>query len=84
MMSWMVALYLVGEVVSKDILYKCYQASAHPTLSALKSKDGFLVVICKNIQGGGETGGLLGDEEAYLMETEEHWASLLPALFRPV
>ena len=74
----------LGKWSPKTFFINVIKLLPHPTLSALKSKDGFLVVICKNIQGGGETGGLLGDEEAYLMETEEHWASLLPALFRPV
>lgn len=55
-----------------------------PTLPALKSKDGFLFVVCENIKGVWETWRLLSHEEAYLMVTEEHWASLLPALFNPV
>lgn len=55
-----------------------------PTLPALKSKVGFLAAVGVTVKGGGETQGLLGLEEAYLMVTEEHWASLLPALFRPV
>lgn len=59
-------------------------SSFYPPLPALKSKDGFLVVVCKNIKGGVESLRLLGNEEAYLIVTEEHWASLLPALFRPV
>lgn len=56
-----------------------------PTCLILKPKGSFLVILCARMfKEVGETQKRLGNKETYLMVTEEHWASLLPALFRPV